>query len=250
MSDPLSLDGKVAIVTGATRGIGRGIATMLHRHGASLILNGRDEPALTSLCDELGKADGRCHMVIGDIGASETADQLTKAAFSQFRRLDILVNNAGVLTEAMIGMIQLDALDRTLAVNLRSTLLCTQAASRLMRRNGGGSIINMSSIMGRFGNPGLMAYSASKAGIIGASLAAAKELAPAGIRVNVVAPGVIDSDMTRTMTDAVRRDKLASIGMGRIGTPEEVAGTVLFLASDLSRYVTGQVIGVDGGMVV
>lgn len=250
MPDPLSLDGKVAIVTGATRGIGRAIAITLHGYGASLILNGRDEPALAALCNELGQAEGRCQSVVGDVSTPEIADQLIKAAFSQFRRLDILVNNAGILTEAMIGMIQVDALDRTLAVNLRSTLLCTQAASRLMRRGGGGSIVNMSSIMGRFGNPGLMAYSASKAGIIGASLAAAKELAPAGIRVNVVAPGVIDSDMTRTMTDAVRKDKLSSIGMDRIGTPEEVANTVLFLASDLSCYVTGQIIGVDGGMTV
>lgn len=250
MPDLISLEGKVALVTGATRGIGRAIATTLYRQGASVIVSGRDEEGLATLCGELQGGIGECHPVAGDIAQTETADQLAKAAFTKFRRLDILVNNAGMLTEGMIGMIKVDAIDQTLSVNLRSTLLLTQAAVRLMRRNGGGSIVNLSSIMGRFGNPGLMAYSASKAGIIGASMAAAKELAQAGIRVNVVAPGVIDSDMTRAMTDAVRKDKLASIGMGQIGDPQDVANVVLFLVSDLSRYVTGQVIGVDGGMIV
>jgi len=249
MPDPISLKGKVAIVTGATRGIGRTIATTLYWHGASVIISGRDEEALAALCGELQGGAGECHSVLGDIAQTETADRLAKAAFTQFRRLDILVNNAGMLSEGMIGMIKVEAIDQTLAVNLRSTLLLTQAAVRLMRRNGGGAIVNLSSIMGRFGNPGLMAYSAAKAGIIGASTAAAKELAPAGIRVNVVAPGVIDSDMTRTMTAAVREDKLASIGMNRIGEPQEVANVVLFLVSDMSSYVTGQVIGVDGGMI-
>jgi len=199
---------------------------------------------------EIKAAGGACTVLIADLNATDAAKAMVKDAFGVAKRLDILVNNAGVLTEGMIGMMPDDQIQRTLRINLESALATIQIAARLMMRTKAGSIVNLSSIMGLRGAPGVMAYAASKAGLVGATLAAAKELAPMGIRVNAVAPGFIATDMTRTLNESVIAKRVAGIGMSRAGEPEEVADTVLFLASDLSRYVTGQVIGVDGGMIV
>jgi 3-oxoacyl-[acyl-carrier protein] reductase len=174
---------------------------------------------------------------------------MMRTILSRHKRLDILVNNAGIMRAAFIGMISADDIDRTIATNLTGLIHLIQSASRLMARLGG-SIVNLSSIVGTKGAAGQLVYAASKAGIIGATLAAAKELAPKGIRVNAVAPGYIDTDMTAKLGDEVRLQTLKSIGLGRAGTAEDVADAVLFLASDLSRYVTGQVLGVDGGMTI
>jgi 3-oxoacyl-[acyl-carrier protein] reductase len=251
MSESIDLSGRVAVVTGASRGIGAAIARTLAAHGAHLILHARaPSDALNIVAEQAGTDGAAAHFVTGDVSDPATADAIGKAAFSKTKRLDIWVNNAGQLQESMIGMTQPAAMQAVVAANLNSVLYSIQAAARLMRRNGGGSIINMSSIMGRFGQSGIMSYSASKAGVIGASMAAAKELAPLGIRVNVLAPGFVETDMTARMTDAARAEKLAAIPMGRAGQPEEVADAALFLASDLSRYITGQVIGIDGGMIV
>jgi 3-oxoacyl-[acyl-carrier protein] reductase len=170
--------------------------------------------------------------------------------FSAFGRLDVLVNNAGVLKDALIGMVSDDVLEDTFRINTFGAIHHLQAASRLMQRSGGGSIINMTSIIGVVGNEGQIAYGSPKAALIGLTKSAAKELAPRGVRVNAVAPGFIDTDMSRSLPADKYADRVASIKMGRVGTPEDVADVVLFLASDLSRYVTGQVIGVDGGMVI
>jgi len=175
---------------------------------------------------------------------------LVRSAYSEFRRLDIMVNNAGVLRDSLIGMIGSDDIDETLRINLRSVITGTQAASRLMLRNKSGSIVNIASIIGRFGNKGQLVYGASKAGVIGATYSAAKELAPSGIRVNAIAPGFIDTDMVRSINEDVFAERIRSIAMGRIGSPEDIADAALFFASDLSRYVTGQVLGVDGGMLI
>jgi 3-oxoacyl-[acyl-carrier protein] reductase len=161
-----------------------------------------------------------------------------------------MVNNASVMRDALIGMIQSDDIDETLRVNLRGVINGTQAAARIMLRSKSGSIINVTSIIGGFGNRGQLVYSASKAGVIGATYSAAKELAPSGIRVNAIASGFIDTDMIKDVNEAVYAERMRSIAMGCIGRPEDVADAALFFASDLSRYVTGQVLGVDGGMLI
>jgi 3-oxoacyl-[acyl-carrier protein] reductase len=170
--------------------------------------------------------------------------------FRRYKRLDVLVNNAGMMEPAKLGMISQAMLTRTLEVNLGAAIQHMQGATKLMHRSGGGAIVNMSSILGRFGFAGQVPYAASKAGLIGATLSAAKELAPQKIRVNAVAPGYIDTEMNRQHSAEVHQRNLARVGMGRMGQPQEVANLVRFLASDQAAYITGQVIGIDGGMVV
>jgi 3-oxoacyl-[acyl-carrier protein] reductase len=251
MPADLDLSGRVALVTGSSRGIGRAIALRLAGAGAHVLLHGSEAgAALAAVEADIRAAGGACTIATADLTAIEAVKTLVKDAFGVAKRLDILVNNAGVLSEGMIGMIPDDQIQRTLRINLESALAAMQLAARLMMRTKSGSIINVSSIMGLRGAPGVMAYAASKAGLVGATLAAAKELAPSGIRVNAIAPGFIATDMTRTLDEAVVAKRVAGIAMGRAGEPDEVADMALFLASDMSRYVTGQVIGVDGGMIV
>jgi 3-oxoacyl-[acyl-carrier protein] reductase len=170
--------------------------------------------------------------------------------FQRYKRLDVLVNNAGILRDALLGMISRELIDDTLNTNVVGPILHLQEAARLMGRKQAGSIINVASIIGRVGNKGQTVYAASKAAVIGMTYAAAKELAPKSIRVNAVAPGFIATDMTRQLTPPVFEERVKSVAMGRIGEAEEVAQTIVFLASDESRYVTGQVIGVDGAMLI
>jgi 3-oxoacyl-[acyl-carrier protein] reductase len=244
----IDLSGRVALVTGASRGIGLAIAQRLAAAGASVVVNARTID--DGILEAFGKDEAqRISVLPGDVGAPETAGQMTRAIFTHHKRLDILVNNAGIMRPAPIGMISDDEIDRTLATNLAGAIRLIQSAARLMARTGG-SIVNLSSIVGLKGATGQLAYAASKAGIVGATLAAAKELAPKGIRVNAVAPGFIETGLTAALSAEVRHEALGSIGLARAGTVEDVADAVLFLASDLSRYVTGQVLGVDGGMVL
>ena len=252
MPDRLNLAGRVGGVTGASRGIGAAIASALAAQGMNLILTGNRSPErLDALAQEIIAAqDVEVHTYVGDIADPATSASVAKLAFSVHRRLDVWVNNAGVLIDGLTGMIPATDIEITLGVNLAGVLHGTQQAVRLMARGGGGSIVNLTSIIGRFGNPGQLVYGASKAGVIGATLSAAKELAPKNIRVNAVAPGFIQTEMVAQLPPDKFEERMTSIGMGRIGMPDDVADCVLFLASDLSRYVTGQVIGVDGGMVV
>ncbi|NBN64932.1 SDR family NAD(P)-dependent oxidoreductase [Pannonibacter tanglangensis] len=252
MADPLDLTGRVGVVTGASRGIGAAIADTLARHGMDLVLNaGASGETLAELAQTLTAQHGvRVDTVSGDVSDPATSADLARQAFGQHRRLDVWVNNAGILLDGLIGMTPTADIERTLAVNLAGTLHGTQAASRLMARSGGGSIVNMTSIIGQVGMSGHMAYGASKAGVIGATLSAAKELAPKGIRVNAVAPGLIDTGLVAHVPPEKLEARAASIRMGRIGDPQDVANAVLFLVSDLSRYITGQVLGVDGGMAL
>jgi len=248
----LDLTDRVAIVSGSSRGIGLAIAKRLAEHGASVVLNGlREENTLRDRANEISQAYGvRVVPVIADISTDVGAQLLVRSAFSEFRRLDIMVNNAGVLRDSLIGMIGAEDIDETLRINLRSVITGTQAASRLMIRHNSGSIVNIASIIGRYGNKGQLVYGASKAGVIGATYSAAKELASSGIRVNAIAPGFIDTDMIRRINQDIYAERIRSIAMGRIGTPNDIADAALFFASDLSRYVTGQVLGVDGGMLI
>lgn len=246
----IDLSGKVALVTGASRGIGRAIAERLASAGASIVVNGRGAESAEQAAAEIAeKFEVQTLPVAADVADAAAVSAMMQAVFKGFGRLDVLVNNAGVLRDGLIGMIRSADLDETIGTNLKGTLNCIQAGARLIQRTGG-SIVNIASIIGVRGNAGQLVYSASKGAVIAATLAAAKELAPKQIRVNAIAPGYIDTDMIRAIPPETHQQRLDSIAMGRIGTPEDVADVALFLASDLSRYVTGQVIGVDGGMLV
>ncbi|WP_035716533.1 SDR family NAD(P)-dependent oxidoreductase [Azorhizobium doebereinerae] len=242
------LSGRVALVTGASRGIGFAIARRLLEAGATVVLNARQIDA--SIVDQLaGPAPDRVFVQAGDMSDPEDARQLVRAVFARHKRLDALINNAGIMRAAMIGMISDEDMRATLDLNLAGPIHLIQAAARLMARSGG-SIVNVASVVGMEGAAGQLVYAASKAGVIGATRAAAKELAPKGVRVNAVAPGYIETDMTARLGDEVKAQSLKAIGLGRAGTPEDVADAVLFLCSDMSRYITGQVLRVDGGMVI
>jgi 3-oxoacyl-[acyl-carrier protein] reductase len=220
--------------------------------GATVILNGRSsKEALEERAARLKSEFGvECLSLLADASDPAAVSGCYKEIFKQFKRLDILVNNAGILEHALMGMIPAAMARTVLEVNTMGPLLHMQEAARLMGRHQSGSIINLTSIVGRVGMEGESVYAASKAGVIGMTLAAAKELAPKNIRVNAVAPGFIDTDMTRQLPPDKFAERLKSVKMNRIGTPEDIANVILFLASDSSSYVTGQVIGVDGGMLV
>jgi len=242
---PADLTGRVALITGASRGIGLAAARRLADQGASVVLVARQigEPVLDMFDPE------RLLLIEGDVGVADFSQAAVKQVFSRYRRLDILVNNAGIMRPAVTGMISDADIHESLQTNVAGVVHFTQAAARLMARTGG-SIVNLSSIVGVRGVAGQLVYAASKAGVIGATLAAAKELARHNIRVNAVAPGFIETALTEGLSPEIKAETLRSIGLARPGTAEEVADVILFLASDLSRYVTGQVIGVDGGMVI
>lgn len=252
MSASLRLEGKVALVTGSTRGIGWAAARALAAQGATVALNGQSsQETLDERAAEITREFGvNCFGLLSNVSDAASVKSCYSQIFSKTKRLDILVNNAGILQEGLLGMIPEASIRQALEVNVLGAILHLQEASRLMARNKSGSIVNLTSIMGIAGAEGLSVYSATKAALIGLTRSAAKELAPKGIRVNAVAPGFIATDMTRNMPEKAYEQRLASVKLGRIGQPEEVADVILFLASDLSRYVTGQVLGVDGGMVV
>jgi 3-oxoacyl-[acyl-carrier protein] reductase len=246
------LSGRVCFITGSTRGIGWAVAELFARNGATVILNGRSDAArLEERRRALEDSSQReAAAFLCDASDPAAVSKVYAEIFKRWKRLDVLVNNGGILKDALLGMIAPGLVREVVDTNLCGPLYHTQEAARLMGRNKSGSIVNLSSIIGRVGNEGQMVYAATKAGVIGATLAAAKELAPKGIRVNAVAPGFIDTQMTRQLPEAKFNERLQSIKMGRIGTAEDVAKAVLFFASDLSLYVTGQVLGVDGGMLI
>ncbi len=243
------LDGKVAIVTGGSRGIGEAIAALLAEDGAAVVVSGRDADRLQRTATEL-EAQGRAVLpVVADAASREDADRLVTAAKERFGRVDILVNNAGIMRDGLLVRMKDEDWDRVMEVNLRGAFLMTRAVTKaIVRQKSGGRIINISSTAGAMGNAGQANYSAAKAGLIGLTKAAARELAHWSILVNAVAPGLIETDMVAAIPAAAREALLAQVPLGRIGTAREVAEMVRFLAGDGAAYITGQVFHVNGGL--
>jgi len=245
------LQGKIALITGSTRGIGKAIAEVFAQNHATIILNARDLEQAEILAEKLRVVyNVKVYILLFDISNYDEVKQGFKELFKITKKIDILINNAGILDDALIGMVTYTQIEKTFSINTFGVLYVAQYAARLMNKNKSGSIINISSIIGVNGNAGQAVYSGSKAAVIGITKSLSKELAPSNIRVNAIAPGFIDTEMTQGLTDVKYQERMDSIKMGRIGRPEDVANTALYLASDLSTYVTGQVIGVDGGMLI
>lgn len=251
MESLLNLNGKIALVTGAARGIGWQTALLLASNGAKVIINDlSDNEKLQEKIQKANSQNLEFSTLFFDVSDYSQVKNAYSTIFKEHKRLDILVNNAGIMEDSLIATASESHIDKTFRINTYGAIYNTQFASRLMARNNSGSIINISSIIGTKGNAGESVYSASKSALIGFTLSAAKELATLGIRVNAVAPGFIDTELVSHFSEDIRQRTISNIKLGRIGTPEDVAKAVLFFASDLSSYITGQILGVDGGMII
>ena len=246
----MKLKDKVAVITGAGRGIGRAIALQLARQGASLVCWDIDRQ---KVAETVGEAENMATSALSQCVDVTDLDGVTAAVediLGRFDRIDILVNNAGITGDNLLARMSAEEWDRVLDVNLKGTFHCTKAVVRQMMKQRGGRIVNIASVVGLMGNPGQANYCASKAGVIGFTKALAKELASRGITVNAVAPGFIDTEMTKKLSQQGKEAFLQAIPLRRFGTPEDVAMVVSFLVSEDAGYVTGQVINVDGGLLM
>ncbi|MBX9136202.1 MULTISPECIES: 3-oxoacyl-[acyl-carrier-protein] reductase [unclassified Clostridium] len=245
------LKGKNVIVTGATRGIGREIALTLAQNGANIAINYRNlNSEVENLLNEIKSFGVDAFAIKCDVSIADEVDKFIKEVKAHYNTIDVLVNNAGITKDGLILRMKEEDFDDVLDVNLKGTFNTTKSVSSIMVRQKYGKIINISSVVGIAGNAGQCNYAASKAGVIGFSKSVARELSSRNINVNVVAPGYINTDMTKNLPDKVKEEIIKSIPMKKIGDPKEVANLVLFLSSNLSDYITGQVINVDGGMVM
>jgi 3-oxoacyl-[acyl-carrier protein] reductase len=243
----MDLSGRVALVTGASRGIGRAIAQQLAARGALVVAAARGENA-RPVADEIAAAGGRAESVAVDVSLAGSAEEAVSGVMARHGQLDILVNNAGIARDQLMLRMKRDDWDAVLATNLTAAFALTQAALKPMIRQRRGRIISISSVVGQAGNAGQANYAASKAGLIGFAKSVALEVASRGVTVNVVAPGLIETDMTKAITEDARKDWEARIPLRRLGTPADIAAAVCFLASDEASYITGQVLAVNGGM--
>jgi 3-oxoacyl-[acyl-carrier protein] reductase len=241
------LEGRVSLVTGASRGIGRAIARALALEGAVVFVGARDEGKLAEVVREIADEGGKAVAVALDVADRASVDAALQKILEAQGRLDHLVNNAGITRDNLLLRMKKDEWDQVIATNLTGTYLCTQAVLKPMLKQRSGRIVNVTSVVGLTGNAGQANYAASKAGIIGFTKAVAREVASRSITVNAVAPGFIETDMTAAMTEKAKESLTSSIPLGRVGRPEDIAAAVAFLVSDAAAYITGQVLGVDGG---
>jgi len=244
----ISLEGRVALITGAARGIGKEIALKLSGAGADIVICDLDEDMIETTINEIKEYGNKAHGIVCDVTSEESVKDMIDEIYRKFEKIDILVNNAGITMDTLFMRMGKDKWDKVIDVNLTGAFNVTKAAIRGMIKQRGGKIINISSVVGLMGNPGQVNYSASKAGLIGLTKSIAKEYGKRNINVNAVAPGFISTEMTDKLSEKAEKELLDNISIKRKGTPEDVANTVLFLSSDLSDYITGQVILVDGGM--
>ena len=244
------LTNKVAIITGASQGIGKGMAETFSKAGAHVACVSRNKDNLKSVADSLIKNGGVASFYTCDVSSLDAFQNTIKEIAENHGSVDILVNNAGVCKDKLIMRMSEDDWNKVININLNGAFNGIKAVSQIMIKQRAGRIINISSIVGLIGNPGQANYAASKAGLIGLSKSAAKELAPRGITVNAIAPGYIATDMTDQITDQAKESLITKIPLGRIGSPSDIAASALFLASDEAGYITGQTLTVDGGMVM
>lgn len=247
----MQFEGKVALITGASSGIGKAIALRLASQGATVIVNysGNQEGAQT-VVDSILAAGGQGEAFRCNVSQAAEVEEMMKSVIERYGRIDILVNNAGITKDTLILRMDVEDFDKVIEINLKGTFNTIKAASRYMMKQRSGKIINMASVIGITGNAGQANYAASKAGVIALTKSAAKEFAGRNIHVNAVAPGYIETKMTEVLNDKVKENILSVIPLKRTGKPEDVAKAVVFLASEESNYITGQVINVDGGMVM
>ena len=241
------LEGRVSLVTGASRGIGRAIARALALEGATVFVGARDQGRLAEVVKQIADEGGAAVALALDVADRASVDAALQKVLEAQGRVDHLVNNAGITRDTLLLRMKQEDWDQVLATNLTGTYLCTQAVLKPMLKQRSGRIVNVASVVGVTGNAGQANYVASKAGIIGFTKAVAREVASRSITVNAVAPGFIDTDMTAAMTEKAREAVASSIPLGRVGRPEDIASAVAFLVSDAAAYITGQVLGVDGG---
>ena len=249
MSSSASLDGQTALVTGASRGIGRAVALALAAEGAEVVVNYASSPeAAEAVVAEIQAKGGSAYALKADVSDEASVDDLIKTVLKRSERIDVLVNNAGITRDGLLMRMKTEDWQAVINLNLTGVFLCTRAVTRPMLKQRSGRIINITSVVGLMGNAGQANYAAAKAGVVGLTRSSAKEMASRGITVNAVAPGFIATDMTKDLAaDAI----LSAIPLGRFGSPDQVAGAVRFLAADPSAaYITGQVLQVDGGMVM
>ncbi|ADJ42034.1 3-oxoacyl-[acyl-carrier-protein] reductase [Amycolatopsis mediterranei S699] len=241
----MPLSGRVALVTGGTRGIGLATARVLVEAGATVVLTGRDEARAKEAAASVG-ASG----LALDVTDAKAVSSLVRGVAKEHGKLDIVVANAGIMEDALLGMIKEELVDTTLSTNVAGTLHTVQAAARAMMRKKTGSIVVLASIVGEYGSAGQTVYAASKAAVANIARSAAKELGRSGIRVNAVAPGVIETDLTAGLSEGAKAENSSRTPLGRLGRPEEVANAIRFLVSDEASFITGQVLGIDGGLVL
>lgn len=246
----MTVSGRIAFVTGASQGIGRACALQLAKTGAAVALSARNEEKLNAVAAEIHSAGGSAQCFPLDVGEEEQIKSGIKAAIAHFGKIDILVNNAGITHDQLLMRMKRADWDSVLNTNLTSAYLCTQQVISSMLKQRWGRIINVSSVFGQMGQAGQVNYASSKAGLIGLTMAIAREVASRNITCNAVAPGFIDTPMTSVLSDEFKQKALDVIPLGRIGTPEDVAHAVAFLASEEASYITGHVLNVNGGMLM
>ncbi|MHB9094761.1 MAG: 3-oxoacyl-[acyl-carrier-protein] reductase [Eubacteriales bacterium] len=244
------LRGKIALVTGSARGIGKAIALTLAEKGADVAVVDLGREDAEGVAAEIRQLGRRALALSGNVANAQDVEEFVKKVSEEFGRIDILVNNAGITRDTLLMRMKEEDWDAVINVNLKGTFLCTKAVSRVMMKQRYGRIVNISSVIGLMGNAGQANYGASKAGILGLTKSVAREMGSRNVTVNAIAPGFIETSMTDVLSENLKESMMAQIPLGRLGSPQDVANTVAFLVSDEASYITGQTIAIDGGMVM